>query len=252
MSNYERHIDTERLWVTILAEARQIAESTPLLFDFYSRYILNHDCFERSLGFILAEKLADKPEQIEQWQSFIFSIMKESQTISESAMKDLLCQLRNNASIKDHYTPLVYFAGYQALQCYRLANYCWVTNQRAMASYIQAKVVSQYAVDIHPAAVIGDGIFIDHAAGIVIGETAVVEDEVTLFQGVTLGGTGKDDGDRHPKVRKGAFIGAGAVVFGNIEIGPRAKVAGGAVVVKNVPADTTMLGPLAKPLQRKQ
>lgn len=246
MSEYHREIDINTLWPTIVQEARAVANEFPLLADFYARSLMDHASFGEALAYLLAEKLADSPADIPQWQDFFGMLMAANQAIEQAALKDLLCQLESNASIKDHYTPILYFGGYQALQCHRLAHHCWNHGQRPMASYIQGKVVSLYGVDIHPGAQIGAGIFLDHAVGIVIGETAVVEDDVTMFQSVTLGGTGKGEGDRHPKVRKGAFIGSGAVIFGNIEIGERAKVAGGAVVVKPVAPETTVLSPVAK------
>lgn len=246
MAEYQREIDIENLWQTILQEAGAVASEFPLLTDFYDRNILQHSSFNDALAYVLAEKLTDNAEQVGQWHLFLQQQMAENQVIERAALKDLLCQLQSNASIKDHYTPLLYFGGYQALQSYRFAHHCWQNNKKAMASYIQGRVVSLFGVDIHPAAVMGEGIFMDHAVGIVIGETAVVEDDVTLFQSVTLGGTGKGTGDRHPKVRRGAFIGSGAVIFGNIEIGENAKVAGGAVVVNSVPPGTTAVGPKAK------
>jgi len=256
MADYQREIDIGNLWSTILQEAESIANKSPLLADFYQRNILQHHSYGAAMAYILAEKLSDpvlqnnasqsNTSKIRDWQYFLLDIMSKQPDIEKAAMKDLICQLKSNASIKDHYTPLLYFGGYQALQSYRFSHYCWNNNQHAIANYIQGKVVALYGVDIHPGAVIGEGIFIDHAVGIVIGETAVVEDDVTLFQSVTLGGTGKGVGDRHPKVRKGAFIGSGAVIFGNIEIGENAKVAGGAVVVKPVAANTTVVGATAK------
>lgn len=246
MTEYQRQIDTENLWPIILEEARRAADEFPLLTEFYQRNILQHASYNASLAYVLAEKMTVKPQHTDKWQHFFHRLMTENEAIGQAAMKDLLCQLKSNASIKDHYTPLLYFGGYQALQCYRLAHCCWRDNKQAMASYIQGRIVTMFGVDIHPAAVIGEGIFLDHAVGVVIGETAVVEDDVTLFQSVTLGGTGKGTGDRHPKVRRGAFIGSGAVIFGNIEIGENAKIAGGAVVVKSVAPGTTVVGPTAK------
>lgn len=246
MTDYRRDIDEKNLWETIVQEARIVAEKSPLLADFYQRTILQHQRFDHALAYILAEKLTDKAESIQAWQQFLLQKLDLHEEIFASSMNDLLCQLRANASIKDHFTPLLYFGGYQALQCYRFAHRCWHGDEQAMASYIQSRIVSLYGVDIHPAAVIGNGIFIDHAVGIVIGETAVIENNVTLFQGVTLGGTGKGSGDRHPKVRTGAFIGAGAAIFGNIEIGENSKIGGGAVVVNPVAANSTVVGPLAR------
>ncbi|ODS24485.1 serine acetyltransferase [Candidatus Endobugula sertula] len=250
MAEYQRDIDIDNLWPTIRLEAESVVKTCPLLTDFYQQNILQHSSYDQALSYVLAEKLADNSKNIAQWQQFIHQLINKNTTISQATIKDLLCQLQSNASIKDHYTPLLYFVGYQALQCYRLAHYCWLNNQLAMANYIQGRMVSLFGVDIHPGAVIGEGIFMDHAVGIVIGETAVIENGVTLFQGVTLGGTGKESGDRHPKVRQGAFIGAGAMVLGNIEIGKNAKVGSGAIVVKAVPPETTVVGPVAKLLSR--
>jgi serine O-acetyltransferase len=261
MSDYVRAVDVVNLWAIILQEVLQEVKKSPLLSTFLQRNILDHANFEAALCHILAEKLANEQSAVTQWQAYFYSIIssqvtpqkleqcaeeKSRMTIKDASLKDLLCQLRANASIKDHYSPLLFFAGYQALQCHRFAHYCWHHQQRAMASFIQAKTVSLFGVDIHPAARIGSGIFLDHSVAVVIGETAVVEDDVTIFQSVTLGGTGKCSGDRHPKVRRGAFIGSGAVIFGNIEIGKNAKVAGGAVVVKDVAENSTVLGVTAK------
>lgn len=256
MSDYVRAIDVASLWPTILQETQQEVKNSPLLSDFLQRNILDHTNFESALCYILAEKLADDQSAVVLWKSYFYDILCAQEntmlcinksTIKAAALADLLCQLRSNASIKDHYSPLLFFAGYQALQCYRFAHYCWNNDQRIMANFIQAKTVSLFGIDIHPAACIGSGIFLDHSVAVVIGETAIVEDDVTIFQSVTLGGTGKGCGDRHPKVRQGAFIGSGAVIYGNIEIGKNAKVAGGAVVVKNVAENTTVLGPIAQP-----
>lgn len=251
MTDYHRVIDVQNLWASIQAEAREAASNYPLLADFFTRNLLQHATFERALAWVLAEKLTDHAADIAGWQQQILELMNEQSAICQAAQKDLLCQLESNACIKDHYTPLLHFSSYQALQCHRLAHHCWNSDRRPLASYIQGRVVSQFGVDIHPGASIGAGIFMDHSVGVVIGETAVIEDDVTLFQNVTLGGTGKGSGDRHPKVRQGAFIGSGAVVFGNIEIGPGAKVAGGAAVVKPVAAGQTVIGPAARPLANK-
>lgn len=279
MADYQRTIDIGNLWQTIVAEAQEVADRFPLLADFYRRNILQHSRFENALAYILAEKLNPQNNQsdqsnkryqndaidhnsqiangcqegeVEQWQAFLIDQMECHPAIARAARKDLVCQLQSNSCIKDHYTPLLHFGGYQALQCYRFAHYCWNNDMRPLAIYIQGEVVTKFGVDIHPGAVIGEGIFMDHAVGIVIGETAVVEDDVTLFQSVTLGGTGKGSGDRHPKIRKGAFIGSGAVIFGNIEIGERAKIAGGSVIVKPVPADTTAVGNTARIIGTKE
>ena len=139
-------------------------------------------------------------------------------------------------------TPLLYFKGFHALQAYRVAHWLWQQGRNSLALFLQNRISAVFAVDIHPAARIGKGIMFDHATGIVIGETAVVEDMVSIMQSVTLGGTGKEAGDRHPKVRKGVLIGAGAKILGNITVGECAKVGAGSVVLKDVPARATVAG----------
>jgi len=247
MTDYQREIDLDNLWFTIQTEARLDAAAQPLLAALMERHILNHGDFASALASVLAEKLMDPPTEHADWQQQFYKLIKANPAIEAAALKDLTCQLESNASIKDHYTPLLHFGSYQALQSHRLAHQYWQQGEQAMACYIQGRVVSLYGVDIHPAAPIGAGIFMDHAVGVVIGETAVVEDDVTLFQSVTLGGTGKGSGDRHPKIRKGAFVGSSAVILGNIEVGEGAKVAAGAAVVKPVEPGTTVVGPVAKP-----
>lgn len=246
MSDYQRNIDSHNLWPTIQAEAEQDAKKQPLLRPFLTRHILQQGSFSAALASVLAEKLMDISAEYQQWQQAFVQRIQANPAIEAAALRDLTCQLESNACIKDHYTPLLHFGGYQALQCHRLAHEYWQQNDQAMACYIQGRVVSVYGVDIHPNVPMGSGIFIDHAVGIVIGETAVIEDDVTLFQSITLGGTGKGSGDRHPKIRKGAFVGSSAVILGNIEIGAGAKVAAGAVVVKDVAPGTTVVGPIAK------
>ncbi len=251
MSDYQRTIDLDNLWPIIQSEAEQDALKQPLLSALLQRHILQQPNFAAALASILAEKLMDRGADHTQWQQAFYQLIQANPVIETAALRDLTCQLESNACIKDHYTPLLHFGGYQALQCHRLAHQYWQQDDQAMACYIQGRVVSIYGVDIHPNVPMGAGIFMDHAVGIVIGETAVVEDDVTLFQGVTLGGTGKGSGDRHPKLRQGAFVGSNAVILGNIEIGAEAKIAAGAAVVKPVAAGETVVGPIAKPFVPK-
>src|SRR5262249_13823843 len=138
--------------------------------------------------------------------------------------------------------PLLYFKGFQALQTYRLAHWLWRQGRQDFAYYLQSRSSTVFQCDIHPAAQIGRGIFLDHATGFVVGATAVIEDDVSILHGVTLGGTGKETGDRHPKIRHGVMIGAGAKVLGNIEVGHCARIAAGSVVLKPVPPNTTVAG----------
>jgi serine O-acetyltransferase len=248
MADFEREIDVPNLWQIIQAEAGRDIAANPLLTSYLTRHLLATNTMAEALAEVLAQQLtpAAERDQAAVWRQAFVDLYEQQPQLVAAAQADLLCQLKANAAIKDHYTPLLYFGGYQALQCYRLAHAYWQLDQQPMAAFIQASMVTCFGVDIHPAACIGQGIFMDHAVGIVIGETAVVEDEVVIFQSVTLGGTGTESGDRHPKIRRGAFIGCGAQILGNIEIGAGAKVGAGAVVVKPVAPGATVLGPSAK------
>ncbi|MDB5544610.1 MAG: cysE, partial [Hyphomicrobiales bacterium] len=138
--------------------------------------------------------------------------------------------------------PVLYFKGFHALQTHRLAHWMWMRGRKDFALYLQSRSSEVFQTDVHPAARIGKGIFLDHATGLVVGSTAVIEDDVSLLQDVTLGGTGKETGDRHPKIRHGVLIGAGAKILGNIEVGHCARVAAGSVVLAPVPHNKTVAG----------
>ena len=155
---------------------------------------------------------------------------------------DLLAIRDRDPACPDLLTPFLYFKGFHAIQAYRIGNALWREERTHLARHMQSRIAEVFAVDIHPAATIGRGILLDHGTGLVIGETAAVDDDVSLLQGVTLGGTGKECGDRHPKIRRGVLIGAGAKVLGNIEIGEGAKVGAGSIVLASVPPYTTAVG----------
>ncbi|MDP9128589.1 MAG: serine O-acetyltransferase, partial [Pseudomonadota bacterium] len=162
--------------------------------------------------------------------------------IVEAGQYDLIAITERDPAAKNILVPFLFFKGFRALQAYRVAHWLWRMERRTLASYFQSRISSCFVVDIHPAAVIGKGIMMDHAHGVVIGETAVVEDNVSFLHNVTLGGTGKEKGDRHPKIRSGVMIGAGAKILGNIEIGAGARVAAGSLVLKNVAPHVTVAG----------
>ena len=155
---------------------------------------------------------------------------------------DMIAVYERDPACPDALTPLLYFKGFQALVCYRVAHHLWNHDRQELALYLQSLISETFAVDIHPAAQIGCGILLDHATGFVAGETTVIESNVSILHEVTLGGTGKDRGDRHPKVRSGVLLGAGAKILGNVEIGECAKVGAGSVVLKDVPPHTSVAG----------
>ncbi|EPJ47002.1 MAG: serine acetyltransferase [Osedax symbiont Rs1] len=239
-------VTPEQLWISIQEEARAEMLAEPMLASFYHSCIINHSTMKSALTFLLAMKLSDDVMPPILLREILEQAMLADSSIVKSACMDLLAVRNRDPAIDRSLNVLLYLKGFQALQAYRVSHWMWQNNRRSMALYIQHRVSSVLQVDIHPAAKIGCGVMFDHATGIVVGETCVIENDVSILQGVTLGGTGNESGDRHPKVREGVMIGAGAKIFGNIEIGRGAKVGGGSVVVNDVPACKTVVGVPAK------
>lgn len=230
------------LWEEIRQQTRQQADSEPVLASFFYSTILNHDSLEAALSFHLANKLDSRAVPAMLLREVIDKALADDPGIGEAMRADLLAVKERDSACGSLTTPFLFFKGFHALQSYRIAHWLWKRGQQSLALYLQNRISVVFAVDIHPAAKIGKGIMFDHATGIVIGETAVVEDDVSIMQSVTLGGTGKECGDRHPKVRRGVLISAGAKILGNIEIGQCAKVGAGSVVLKPVPPRKTVAG----------
>lgn len=235
-----------RLWITIKKEAELQIKSEPSLSLLLHKAILNAKNFQESLSIILSNKLANNTVDEMSMLKIIQSVFEQDVQIVESAGIDLQATKSRDPAIDKYSIPLLFLKGYHALQSYRVAHYLWMQKRTYLALYLQSTISQSFNVDIHPAAYIGRGILIDHATSLVIGETAVIEDNVSLLHEVTLGGTGKDHIDRHPKVRAGALIGAGAKILGNIEIGMCSKIGAGSVVLDNVPPHTTVVGVPAK------
>jgi serine O-acetyltransferase len=213
-----------------------------LLASYLHEAVLRHRSLEASLSFILACKL----ETICLTAIGLVDVLREalgsSLAIGVATRRDLTAVVERDPAARNFATPLLHFKGFQALQAHRVAHALWHQGRHALAHHLQSRVSEVFAVDIHPAAVIGKGVLIDHGTGVVIGETAVVGDDVSMLHGVTLGGTGKESGDRHPKVGNGVLIGAGAKILGNIRIGPGSKIAAGSVVLVDVPPHRTVAG----------
>ncbi len=229
-------VSSDPVWEDIRRQTRAQAESEPVLASFLHTTILNHDTLEAALSFHLANKLDSPAMPAMLMREVIERALTDDPRIGEAVRADLLAINERDSACDSSSTPFLYFKGFHALQAYRVAHWLWQHGREALALFLQNRISVVFAVDIHPAARIGQGIMFDHATGIVIGETAVVEDNVSIMQSVTLGGTGKESGDRHPKVRKGVLVGAGAKILGNIEIGECATVGAGSVVLKSVPA----------------
>ena len=235
-------INKKELWQKIREEAWQNSANEPILASFFYSTILNHSNLESALSYQLASKLDSPTMPAILVREIIDQAFAESPSIIHSAMIDIIAIQDRDPAVDNYSTPLLYLKGFQAIQIHRIANFLWHSNRVPLAQYLQNRSSELFGVDIHPAAKIGKGIMFDHATGVVVGETCVIEDNVSLLQGVTLGGTGKEGGDRHPKIREGVMIGAGAKVLGNIEIGVGAKVGAGSVVLTAVPKHTTVAG----------
>lgn len=234
--------DLKSVWQHIKEEAKKLVYYEPILASFYYETLLKHKNFCDALSYILSNKLANSILPVISIQKIIEEIYSKNEFIINSAIYDLQAVCERDPAVDKYSTPILYLKGFHALQAYRIGHYLWKNNRYSMAVYIQNSASMAFAVDIHPAAIIGNGIMFDHATNIVIGETAVVENDVSILQSVTLGGTGKTTGDRHPKIREGVMIGAGAKILGNIEIGKGAKIGAGSVVLQSIPPHTTAAG----------
>lgn len=230
------------LWTAIRGEVEEMARREPILASFFYATILNHDSLEAALSFQLANKLDSPVVSSMLIREIIEEAIASDPSIIHAAEIDIKAARSRDPACECYCMPILYYKGFHALQSYRVAHWLWQQDRRALAWYIQNQMSSIFGVDIHPAAQIGCGIMLDHATGLVVGETAVIEDDVSILQAVTLGGTGKETGDRHPKIRKGVLIGAGAEVIGNIEVGEGAKIGAGSVVLKDVPPHVTVAG----------
>ena len=230
------------VWDAVFAGARQIAASEPALGTLVYASVLNHDGFESALAHRLAERLHHgdvSADLVRQAFEDAFEIRPE---IGAESRADLAATLERDPACHKAVDAFLYFKGYQAIQTHRFASALWHGGRRDFALYLQSRSRQVFQVDINPAAKIGKGIMLDHATGFVVGETAVIGDHVSILQGVTLGGTGKSEEDRHPKICNGVLIGAGAIVLGNIKVGECARIGAGSVVVKEVPPRVTVAG----------
>ena len=234
------------IWEHLMEDARRAAEKDEVIAAFLDLSVLRHDNFASALAALLARKLADRVMSEERLLGLATTAMAEEPAIVRSAIADLIAVVTRDPAADSCLTPFLYFKGFHSLQWHRVAHSLWRRGRFDLARYLQSRVSEVFAVDIHPAVPVGNGVFIDHATGLVVGETAVIGDDVSILQGVTLGGTGKEHGDRHPKVRDGVLLAAGATILGNIEIGRRAKVGACSVVLKDVPPRATVAGVPAK------
>ena len=230
------------LFARVRSEAEEAARNDPVHAYFLITGILNHDTIESIVIHRVAERLdhGDAPSAL--IRQVYEDVVLRDPSIGEAFRADIIAVADRDPACLRLMEPLLYFKGFHALQTYRLAHALLRAGRRDFALYLQSRASAAFGVDINPAARIGKGVFIDHATGLVVGETTVIEDDVSILQGVTLGGTGKETGDRHPKIRRGVLIGAGAKILGNIEVGHCARVAAGSVVLAPVPHNKTVAG----------
>jgi serine O-acetyltransferase len=234
------------VWAHIRAEAEDTARREPALGGFIFANILNHARLEDAICHRLAQRLDHDDVNADLIRHAFDKVMDGDTELPGIFRADLAAIADRDPACKRIIEPLLYFKGFHALQTQRFAHRMWKGGNRDFALYLQSQSSRVFGVDIHPAARIGSGIMLDHATGIVIGETAEVGDMSSLLHGVTLGGSGKEGGDRHPKVGRNVMIGAGAKILGNIKVGNCARVAAGSVVLKDVPPNTTVAGVPAK------
>jgi len=245
-------MNPQQLWQTIREEAQQFAASEPLLADYLRTTLIEQPSLAAALSHHLAKLLANSFVPEADLQKVILGAFEKDPSILQAVCRDIIACRERDAACSYFLLPILYFKGFHALQCYRVAHFLYTKGlegkpQCALAFFFQNLVSQQFGVDIHPAAKIGAGIMIDHATGVVVGETAVIEDDVSMLHGVTLGGSGVEQGcDRHPKIRRGVLLSTGAKVLGCVEVGEGAKVAAGSLVLENVPPHTTVAGIPAK------
>jgi serine O-acetyltransferase len=234
------------IWTQLRNEAEAVVASEPALAGFAYTYILNHGRLEDAVAHRIADRL-DSPAFDGDLINRAFSEMLAADHTYPVALRaDLVAIYDRDPACTRFLEPVLYFKGFHAIQTHRLAHWLHGSGRRDFAFYLQSQASQVFQVDINPAVPMGRGIFIDHATGLVVGQTAVIEDDVSILQNVTLGGTGKESGDRHPKIRRGVLIGAGAKILGNIEVGRCSRVAAGSVVLKPVPPHATVAGVPAK------
>ena len=243
----QRKLDRlDPVWERIRTEAEDVTRNEPELATFIYASILHHDSLEVAVVHRVAHRLDRADVSGELIRQAYADALEDDPSIAQAFRADLVATVDRDPATQRYLEPLLYFKGYHAIQIHRLAHWLWNRNRKDLAYYLQSRSSAAFQTDIHPAARIGRGIFLDHATGLVVGETAVIGDDVSMLHGVTLGGTGKEDGDRHPKIGRGVMIGAGATILGNIEVGCCARIAAGSVVLQPVPAQKTVAGVPAK------
>lgn len=236
------------VWKRLRFEAAASAAEEPTLASLLNAAILSHDHLKDALSYYLAQKLAGSEMNALQIREIFDDAYESDASLEKAAERDMSAVLDRDPAARSFLQPFLFFKGFHALQTHRVAHWLWNEGRDTLAFFFQSRVSELFNVDIHPAAQMGSGVMLDHATGIVIGETAVVGDDSSILQGVTLGGTGKEFGDRHPKIGRGVLVSVGAKVLGNIRIGDGARIGAGSVVLKEVGENCTVAGVPARPV----
>ncbi|GGH25987.1 serine O-acetyltransferase [Cribrihabitans marinus] len=243
MAQTRRNIaPVDPVWDRIRHDAQEAVRHEPLMGGLVHACVLHHRSLDKALSYRISAKLASNEMSMAILREVADEAFAEAPELTEAARTDLVAVYERDPACHRLLQPILYFKGYQAIQAYRVGHWLWTRGQHDLAYFFQMRISEIFGIDIHPAARIGKGIMIDHAHSIVIGETAVVGDNVSMLHSVTLGGTGKEEEDRHPKIEDGVLIGAGAKVLGNIRVGHCSRIAAGSVVLSDVPACKTVAG----------
>src|SRR5881394_728404 len=243
---HEKVATCDPVWTKMREEGEALGDGEPVLSSLVHATILAHDRLEEALAFNIAKKMGGQDLSQMTIHEIVEDALAADPEIGAAVRADLSAVFERDPACESYAQAFLFFKGFHALESYRIGHWLWKQNRQALALFFQSRISELFDVDIHPAARLGRGIMMDHATGIVIGETAVVEDDVSMLHGVTLGGTGKEDGDRHPKIRRGVLLSMHAKVLGNIEVGEYSRVGAGSVVLKPVPPHCTVAGVPAK------
>lgn len=229
-------------WHSITAAATELSRSEPVLAPFLTERVCQHASYESALSSLIVGSFSEAARSTPALAELVAESVTHDPSLLSNSLADLQATLDRDPACNNAVEAFLFYRGFKALQSYRVARYFWINGRTTLARYIQSLILETYSMDLHPGARIEGGIFIDHGTGIVIGETAQVERNVSMLHDVTLGGTGKVSGVRHPHICEGVLLGAGCKVLGHITIGKNSKVAAGSIVLADVPENTTAVG----------